>query len=63
MRIIQRYITQHGLTDKVFFKGDHCIGECNLGPNLKIGGRIYNGVSEENILQILSEALQDLLKK
>jgi len=63
LKIIQRYITQHGLTDKVLFKGDHCFGECNIGPNLKIGGRIYNEVNEENIHHILSESLQDLLKK
>lgn len=63
LKTIQRYITQHGLSDKVLFKGDHCFGECNIGPNLKIGGRIYNEVSEENIHHILTESLQDLLKK
>jgi NADH:ubiquinone oxidoreductase subunit E len=62
LKIIQRYISQHGLTEKVLFKGEHCIGECSVGPNIKIGGKIYNQVSEENIHKILSEALHDLKK-
>jgi NADH:ubiquinone oxidoreductase subunit E len=62
LKIIQRYISQHGLADKVLFKGDHCFGECSIGPNIKIGGKTYNEVSEENIHHILSEALHDLIK-
>jgi NADH:ubiquinone oxidoreductase subunit E len=62
LKMVQRYILQHGLSEKVLFKGDHCFGECNIGPNLKIGGRIYNEVSEENIHHILTESLSDLLK-
>jgi len=62
LKNIQRYIVQHGLTEKVLFKGDHCFGDCNIGPNLKIGGRVYNEVTEENVHHILTEALQDLLK-
>ena len=61
LKILQRYINQHGLTDKVLFKGDHCFNECNIGPSLKIGGKIYNEVNEDNIHNILSEALHDLL--
>lgn len=48
------------MTDKVFFKGDHCFGNCNIGPSLKIDGKEYNGITEDNIHQILSEALNDL---
>jgi NADH:ubiquinone oxidoreductase subunit E len=62
LKIIQRYINQYSLAEKVFFKGDHCFGDCNIGPNLKIGGKVYNQVSEENIHHILSEALHDLKK-
>jgi NADH:ubiquinone oxidoreductase subunit E len=62
LRIIQRYINQSGLSEKVFFKGDHCFGDCSIGPNIKIGGKVYNQVSEENIHHILSDALYDLKK-
>ena len=62
LKIIQRFILHHGLGEKVFFKGDHCFGECSEGPNIKVGGKIFNHVSEENIQQILKESLQDLFK-
>jgi len=61
LKIVQRYISQHGLNEKVFFKGDHCFDCCSSGPNLKIGGKIYSQISEENIHHILAEALHDLL--
>jgi|GEM_PF-178637 len=61
LKIIQRYINQHGLTDKVLFKGDHCFGDCSTGPNLKIGGKIFNEITEENIHHILAETLHDLI--
>ena len=62
LKIIQRFIMQHGLTDMVLFKGDHCFGDCSIGPNIKIGGRVYNQVNEDNIHHILSDALHDLKK-
>lgn len=62
LKIIQRYITHHGLSDKVLFRGEHCFGNCSIGPNLKIGGKEYNQVTEENIHHILTESLHDLIK-
>ncbi|MBN2481215.1 MAG: (2Fe-2S) ferredoxin domain-containing protein [Bacteroidales bacterium] len=63
LKIIQRYINLHGLSEKVHFKGDHCFGSCSEGPSLKIGGKLYHQVSDENIHSILGEALHDLLKQ
>ena len=62
LKIIQRFVTHHGLTEKVFFRGDHCFGECSEGPNIKIGGKVFNRVSEDNVQQILQESLGDLIK-
>jgi NADH:ubiquinone oxidoreductase subunit E len=62
LKIIQRFININGLNDKVFFRGDHCFNACNEGPNIKIAGRLFNHVSEENIQQILKESLKDLMK-
>jgi NADH:ubiquinone oxidoreductase subunit E len=62
LKIIQRFVVHNGLTEKVFFKGDHCFGECIEGPNIKIGGRMFNHVSEDNVQQILKESLGDLIK-
>ena len=63
LKIIQRFITVNGLTEKVYFKGDHCFDNCSEGPNIKIGGKPFSHVNEDNIQQILQESLQDLIKK
>jgi NADH:ubiquinone oxidoreductase subunit E len=62
LKIIQRFISHNGLSEKVLFRGDHCFDHCIDGPNIKIGGRIFNHVNEENIQNILKESLQDLIK-
>jgi NADH:ubiquinone oxidoreductase subunit E len=62
LKIIQRFVAHHGLTEKIFFRGDHCFGECSEGPNIKIGGKMFNHVSEDNLQQILKESLGDLIK-
>ncbi|MBN2275802.1 MAG: (2Fe-2S) ferredoxin domain-containing protein [Bacteroidales bacterium] len=62
LKSIQRFINHHNLADKVFFRGDHCFGECSEGPNLQIDGKMYNRVSDDNIQQILTDSLQDLIK-
>jgi NADH:ubiquinone oxidoreductase subunit E len=62
LKIIQRFVSHNGLTEKVYFKGDHCFGECSEGPNIKIGGKVFNHVSEDNVQQILKESLSDLIK-
>lgn len=63
LKIVQRYINQKGLADKVHFKGGHCFECCSEGPNLMIGGKLYHQVSEDNILNILEEGLHDLIKE
>jgi NADH:ubiquinone oxidoreductase subunit E len=62
LKIIQRYINTNGLSDKVYFRGDHCFDNCNEGPNINIGGKFFSHVNEDNIQQILKESLHDLLK-
>ena len=63
LKIIQRFIIQHGLSEKVHFKGDHCFNKCSEGPNIMIGGRLYEQVNEDNINIVLNEALLDLINQ
>lgn len=58
--IIQEYIKQNKLEDKVRFKGNHCFGKCNVGPVLKINEIFYEGVEEGSVQQILDNALESL---
>lgn len=57
LKIVQGYITDNHFGDKVIFKGNHCFGKCNKGPNLKIGDTIYEHVSESNLQEILKKDL------
>ena len=59
--VIQKFIRTHNLSDKVAFRGDHCLGHCQLGPNIKVDGRIYHEVDANNVVVILSEALKDII--
>ncbi len=59
---IQHYLDMKGLSDKVNFKGDHCFDKCSEGPNIRIGGRMFSAIDENNVEDILDEGLNDILK-
>lgn len=55
LRVIQDYLTNRNLKDKVFFHGAHCLGQCENGPLLKIGGKIYEHVTADNVTALLND--------
>jgi len=55
LAVIQEYIKNHNLSDEIIFKGNHCFGKCNNGPNIKINDTLYEGVNEETILDLLDK--------
>lgn len=55
--MIQGFILENRLEDKVNFKGNHCFGKCSKGPVLKIGDKYYEHLDETNILEILRKEL------
>lgn len=55
LQVIQKYLKEHGLERDVILKGNHCFGECNAGPSVKVGARMYEQVTKENILEILEK--------
>lgn len=60
LTIINEYLEENNLLDKVDFRGHLCQGNCQHGPNLTIGEAKYNEVSRSNIRFILQDALQAL---
>ena len=60
VRIIQEYIEENKLKDKVIFRGNHCFGKCNIGPVLKINERFFEEVQETSVRQILDNALMSI---
>lgn len=62
LQFIQQYLKDHHLEKDVILKGNHCFGNCNSGPLLKIGNNIYEKVSHENVIEILEKELGSLLE-
>ena len=57
LKIIQTYIKENQLEGKIIFKGNHCFGNCNKGPVLKIDENIYEQLNEVKLLEILRKEL------
>lgn len=61
LSIIQKFLIEKQLTEKVNFHGDHCFDNCQGGPNLKIGNKLFSEITEKNVTGILEKMLADLL--
>lgn len=62
VKMVQKYIRDKNISNKVAFMGDHCTGNCCLGPNIRIDGKIFNEITVTNITDILDRNLKDILK-
>jgi len=61
VNFIRDYLKKNHLEDKVIFKGSHCMGNCNNGPNLVIDGKLIGEVSISVIEEILDRELARLM--
>lgn len=57
LQLIQKYLKDHHLESDVILKGNHCFGDCSLGPVLTIGNKVYEQVTQERILEILNQEI------
>lgn len=55
---IQRYVSENGLHDKVAVRGCLCEGECKNGPNIRVDDTLYENVSPEMAVDIISRQLE-----
>jgi len=62
LQVIQQYLKDRHLEDEVILKGNHCLGDCNDGPMVQIGSKVYYRISGDKILEILHNELGDLLE-
>lgn len=58
LTLLENYIAEKHLEQKVELIGHLCLGSCSSGPNIKIGEQSYNGVAPECVVDLLSEALE-----
>ena len=61
VNFIRDYLKKNHLEDKVIFKGSHCMGNCNNGPNLVIDGKLIEEISISVIEEILDRELARLM--
>lgn len=55
LREIDEFLKENNLKEQVFFRGNHCFGQCDEGPILKIDGREYKNVDKEVAIKALKE--------
>ncbi len=55
--VIQAYLKERGLADRVVLKGSRCEGRCQHGPNLKVGEVFLREVRADTLLAELERAL------
>ena len=57
LTMLENYIAENTLGDRVELIGHLCLGACSIGPNVKIGEVTHSGISSECVLDLLREAL------
>lgn len=57
LTLLESYIAEKNLADRVELVGHLCLGACSIGPNVKIGEVTHSGVSSECVVDLLCEAL------
>ena len=60
LQVVQKYLKDHSLERDVILKGNHCFSNCSSGPVLKIGQRVYEQVTDENVLEILENEFGEM---
>ena len=55
--MIQIFIKENGLEDRVKVTGCLCEGECKSGPNIKINGKLFTDVYPEGLEILLRHEL------
>lgn len=55
VQVIDNWLKENRLRDKVYYHGNHCFGSCDKGPVLKVNDHVYHHVDAEKAIQILKK--------
>lgn len=55
--VVQEFITNNNLEDKVEVHGCLCEGECRNAPNIRIDGKLYSNVTPGSLNDLLKHEL------
>ncbi len=57
LKMIQQFLQERHLEDRVLLKGSRCEGHCLNGPNLRIGDALIQEVRADQVVAILETHL------
>jgi NADH:ubiquinone oxidoreductase subunit E len=60
--LMQDYLAQRGLEDRVRLVGHLCADCCSRGPLLTVNGRVYEGLTPEATLELVTHACREHLE-
>ena len=55
VQVIQHFLAQYHLEDRVIFHGAHCFGHCGEGPMIKIGDDLIQAHDTDELKRLLTE--------
>lgn len=58
--VIQRFLKEKNLEDKVQVRGCLCEGECKSGPHIRIDDKLFTEVTPEGLEDLLVHELNNL---
>lgn len=61
VELLKNYIAEHHLEEKVQLKGAFCMGQCTKGLGIKVNGKILEGATLYNVVDLLEPELRELL--
>ena len=56
---LEEYIEKNNLSSRISLNGEHCMGDCAHGPNIRINGIKYNNLLPDGIIEILNHYLEE----
>ena len=58
---LEGFISENGLEDRVELEGHLCLGKCNSGPHITIGGKEFSGISDSSCaIDLVRKALEEI---
>lgn len=59
--VLKKYLEDNNLEDSVQMKGSFCMGQCSKGLGVKVDGKLLEGVTLMNAIELIEKELQLVL--
>ncbi len=61
VELLKNYLAENHLEDKVQLKGAFCMGQCAKGLGVRVDGKLLEGVTISNAIELVDLALNEVL--